>query len=64
MQPLFFSHGLTANRMLYSALYRELASCGYCVIALTHNDGSADYSPVAKHLDKNVRFYDYQDRHK
>jgi len=22
----------------------ELASCGYSVVALTHNDGSADYS--------------------
>jgi predicted dienelactone hydrolase len=47
MQPVVFSHGLKAHRMCYSAIHMELASCGYCVIALTHNDGSADYSPKA-----------------
>lgn len=58
MQPVVFSHGLSANRMLYSTLYMELASCGYCVIALTHNDGSADYSPVAGVYDGS-EMYDY-----
>ena len=47
MQPIFFSHGLTVHRHCYAGLYMELASCGYCVVSLTHGDGSADYHPVA-----------------
>jgi pimeloyl-ACP methyl ester carboxylesterase len=58
MQPVFFSHGLTANRRHYSALCMELASCGYCVVALTHNDGSADYSSQCGAYDK-AEMYDY-----
>jgi hypothetical protein len=38
MQPIIFSHGLTAQRLTYSAMFMELASCGYCVISITHND--------------------------
>lgn len=58
MQPIFFSHGLSANRGHYAALYMELASCGYFVVALTHNDGSADYSNLCGEYDKS-EMYDY-----
>jgi hypothetical protein len=61
MQPVVFSHGLSANRRHYSALAMEMASCGYCVITLTHNDGSADYSPVSGKYDKD-EMYDYWTR--
>lgn len=58
MQPIVFSHGLTANRMHYATLCIELASCGYCVIVLTHNDGSADFSTVSGEFD-GLPKYDY-----
>ncbi len=51
MQPVVFSHGLSAQRMIYSSLYMEMASCGYCVIALSHNDQSSDYTPKADFYD-------------
>ena len=40
LQPLLFSHGLTTHRMNYSGICRELASYGFLVIALNHNDRS------------------------
>jgi hypothetical protein len=58
MQPIVFSHGMTSHRMRYSALFMELASCGYFVVTMTHNDGSADYSPEAGFYDDSVKFYD------
>jgi len=64
MQPVVFSHGLTANRLFYSCWFREMASCGYFVIALTHNDGSADFSPQAGPYDKSVHMYDYDPMNK
>jgi pimeloyl-ACP methyl ester carboxylesterase len=38
---IVFSHGLTGNALTYSYLIMNLASHGYCVIALDHTDGSA-----------------------
>jgi predicted dienelactone hydrolase len=64
MQPIVFSHGLSGHRMVYSTLFMELASCGYCVIALSHNDGSADYTPKASQYKGKVEMYDYQMRNK
>jgi hypothetical protein len=58
MQPLFFSHGLTMHRMGYSALYQELASCGYCVVAMTHGDGSSDYQPKAGFFEEGFKQLD------
>lgn len=57
MQPVIFSHGLSGFNMFYSVLYRELASCGYFVVALTHNDGSACYSSQVGQFVESV-FYD------
>ncbi len=62
MQPIFFSHGLTVHRMAYSALYRELASCGYCVVSMTHGDGSADYSPTGGLFEEKLSMKDYWGR--
>ena len=38
LQPVVFSHGEAADRMLYSGILRELASYGFLVVALNHND--------------------------
>jgi len=38
IQPVIFSHGLTAQKLTYSAMFMELASNGYMVITLSHND--------------------------
>jgi hypothetical protein len=43
---VLFSHGNTGNRLIYSCLLRELASCGYVVISITHSDNSADFHPT------------------
>lgn len=40
LQPLLFSHGLSTHKMNYSGICRELASYGFLVIALNHNDRS------------------------
>lgn len=45
LKPIIFSHGGTANRMGYSAICSELASLGYLVISISHNDGSGDFTP-------------------
>lgn len=59
MQPIVFSHGLKGHRNVYSGLYMELASCGYFVIALSHNDQSADYTPKAGQYDTKTPIYNY-----
>ena len=38
LQLVLWSHGEGADRMIYSGLLRELASYGFLVIALNHND--------------------------
>ena len=48
--------------MCHSTIYRELASCGYCVVSFTHGDGSADYSPVFGLFEDNFSFTDYWSR--
>ena len=34
--PVIFSHGNSSNRTLHSAVLRNLASCGYLVLAIDH----------------------------
>jgi hypothetical protein len=59
LQPVVFSHGLSGQRNTYSALFMEMASCGYCVFSISHNDRSADYTPSAGFYDPNVPTYTY-----
>lgn len=57
-----FSHGLKAHRNLYSALCMELASSGYFVICLSHNDRSGDYTPNAGAFEPKDKTYDFEVR--
>lgn len=41
---VLFSHGLGGNMELYTELCSHMASLGYCVVALEHEDGSAAYA--------------------
>ena len=38
LQPVLWSHAEAADRMIYSGMLRELASYGFLVIAINHND--------------------------
>lgn len=62
LQPIVFSHGLSANRMTYSVICRELASCGYFVVCLSHNDKSGMYTPKAGHFPSEIPNYTYEFR--
>ena len=42
--PIIFSHGLTSLPSQYSRHLIELASHGYLVLAISHNDGSSAYT--------------------
>lgn len=44
LQPLIFSHGLSSHKMNYSGICREIASYGFLVIALNHNDRSCEFT--------------------
>lgn len=44
---IVFSHGLGGCMEMYSQLCRHLASCGYIVLALEHEDGSGCYAEAA-----------------
>jgi len=48
--------------MRYSAMFMELASCGYFVVSMLHNDRSADYCPAEGFYDDSVKFYDQRHR--
>ena len=60
MQPIIFSHGLTGQRNTYGATFMELASCGYCVFTISHNDRSADYTPRVGLYRNDVPIYTYE----
>jgi len=48
IRPVIFSHGLTAHAVVYSGICRDLASQGYLVIALNHQDESCAYTETSK----------------
>ena len=58
--PLIYCHGLSSNRTMHSGTCRDLASHGYLVFVLDHQDGTSSYT-VSK--DGNKEFY-YENRHK
>ena len=62
MQPILFSHGFARNRLQYSALCMELASCGYTLFVLDHNDGSCLISDNKGIVDLSKEKYDYEIR--
>jgi platelet-activating factor acetylhydrolase len=41
---VLFSHGLGGSMELYTQLCQQISSCGYIVVALEHEDGSACYA--------------------
>lgn len=42
--PIIYSHGLASSCGIYSAHLRELASHGYIIFAMDHQDGSCGYT--------------------
>mmetsp|Transcript_110 Transcript_110/g.109 ORF Transcript_110/g.109 Transcript_110/m.109 type:complete len:90 (+) Transcript_110:162-431(+) len=42
--PIVFSHGYSGFCQLYTCLCRELASAGYIVFSMGHQDGSGIYT--------------------
>jgi hypothetical protein len=45
---VLFSHGLAGTFEMYTELCQHMASLGYCVVALEHEDGSAAYCRTAQ----------------
>ena len=41
--PVIYSHGLCSNRTMHSGTCKDLASHGYIVFALDHQDGTSSY---------------------
>jgi platelet-activating factor acetylhydrolase len=41
---VLFSHGLAGTMEMYTELCQHMASLGYCVVAVEHEDGSAAYA--------------------
>lgn len=41
--PLIFCHGISSNRTMHSGLCKDMASHGYIVFALDHEDESCTY---------------------
>ena len=44
LSPIIFSHGCAADSFIYSRHLLELASHGYAVFAIQHNDQSCNYT--------------------
>ena len=64
--PIVFSHGLTANRSLYSTNARELSAHGFLVILLDHQDGTCSYTENKDgskkvYFDIDTPFYEHDD---
>lgn len=48
IRPMVFSHGLSADKNFYMAIYLAMASHGYMVVAINHQDESCFYTEDAK----------------
>ena len=42
--PIIYSHGLSSNRTMHSGTCRDLASHGYIVFVMDHQDGTSSYT--------------------
>jgi predicted dienelactone hydrolase len=66
--PIIYSHGLASSCAIYSAHLRELASHGYIVFGIDHQDESCGYTEtregVPTYFDVNKEFYDLDLRSK
>ena len=62
MQPIVFSHAFHSNRMVYSGLCMELASCGFCVITLNHDDRTCDYTEKSGLFDTDHKAHEFEIR--
>ena len=57
--PVIYCHGLSSNRSMHSGTCRDLASHGYIVFIIDHQDGTSSYT-VSK--DGTERYY--ENKHK
>jgi hypothetical protein len=48
LRPIIFSHGVGVSPSDYSGLFSDLASRGYIVFAVFHQDGTCSYTEDAK----------------
>jgi alpha-beta hydrolase superfamily lysophospholipase len=62
LQPVIFSHGLHGARLSYSGMFMELASCGYIVFTLDHDDGSSIYSEKCGVFKTDAKAFDFEVR--
>jgi hypothetical protein len=62
--PIIFSHGNSAHRHMSYGLCKDLASYGYMVFALDHNDGSNSCSKLKDGttllFDAEQKLFDYE----
>ena len=67
--PIVFSHGLTGSGTMYSVMSRELASQGYMVFLIDHQDGSSCFTKKGEDgeditFDPSIPYLtNYQDMH-
>ena len=61
LRPIIFSHGLAGSKRLYVGLMKDLASHGYLVLAVDHQDGTCSYTSTTSGKElfyKKAPFYD------
>ena len=62
LAPVIMSHGLMSDQSLYSRHCLELASHGYIVFGIHHNDGSCSYTEKSNgepvYFNKSAPFFD------
>ena len=53
---------MASQRMSMTSIFRELASYGYIVITVSHNDGSGDHTLRCGEFHAKNELYDYKYR--